>query len=108
MGVVRRNRAPIDSEPNILDMPECKRGRFLKSPADNEGCGQYGTNTSSDVAENNNEDVTNNSNSFTNNTDDVVSNGKSGSPQFINNEFLINQVIVEYLVIKIIAKTVKN
>lgn len=91
MGVVRRNRAPIDSEPNILDMPECKRGRFLKSPADNEGCGQYGTNTSSDVAENNNEDVTNNSNSFTNNTDDVVSNGKSGSPQFINNEFLINQ-----------------
>ncbi|XP_019857526.1 PREDICTED: uncharacterized protein LOC109585824 [Amphimedon queenslandica] len=98
MGVVRRNRAPIDAEPNILDMPECKRGRFLKSPADNEGCGHYGTNNSCDIIENSIEDVTNNSisvtinsNSVTNNSDDVVSDGKSGSPQFINNEFLINQ-----------------
>ena len=107
MGVVRRNRAPMDSEPHILEMPECKRGRFLKSLADTDGCGQYVTNNSSDVTESGIEDVTNNSNSVTNDSnsvtnnsnsatndsnsvtndiDDVISNDRGGFPQFINNQ----------------------
>ena len=99
MGVVRRNRAPMDSEPHILEIPECKRGRFLKSLADTDGCGQYVTNNSSDVTENSIEDVTNNSNSVTNDSnsvtndsnsvtndiDDVISNDRGGFPQLINN-----------------------
>lgn len=60
MGVVRRNRIPVESEPHILEMPECKRGRFVKSPSDSDGgqnpasdgSGQeYSSNQSNDIAE---------------------------------------------------------
>lgn len=32
MGVVRRSRLPLETETNLLEMPECKRGRFVKPP----------------------------------------------------------------------------
>ena len=35
MGVVRRSRLPLETETNLLDMPECKRGRFVRSPTEN-------------------------------------------------------------------------
>lgn len=34
MGVVRRNRLPVEAEAHLLDIPECKRGRFIKSPSE--------------------------------------------------------------------------
>ena len=32
-GVVRRNPLPPDAESQLLEIPECKRGRFVKQPA---------------------------------------------------------------------------
>lgn len=34
MGVVRRNPLPTQTEVQLLEMPECKRGRFVKQPAE--------------------------------------------------------------------------
>lgn len=35
MGVVRRNPIPPETEAQLLEIPECKRGRFVKLPDDN-------------------------------------------------------------------------
>lgn len=35
MGGVRRNPIPPDAEAQILEMPECKRGRFVTQPGEN-------------------------------------------------------------------------
>ena len=34
MGVVRRNPLPTQTEVQLLEMPECKRGRFVKQPSE--------------------------------------------------------------------------
>jgi hypothetical protein len=50
MGFVRRSRLPLEADTYLLDMPECKRGRFVKPPSDSDQSGTPSKVTSSSAS----------------------------------------------------------